>query len=490
MHLTHLFRHQPVIRREGTGDPVVSGVAFDSRKVAAGSLFVAVPGMQVDGHAFVEKAIEAGAKAVVLERMPDLRDPEVVYLQVENSARALAELSAAFYDYPARKLTMIGVTGTNGKTTVATLFYQLLAEMGETAGLVSTVAYRVGDEVLPASHTTPDPVQLQALFAQMVEAGCGFCCMEVSSHALHQQRVAGIPFKLAMFTNLTHDHLDYHGTFKNYLAAKKLLFDGLGTEAVAIVNADDRNHRVMVQNTAARFKTFALKRMAAYHGKLLENTLEGLRLEIDGREGWFRLRGSFNAANLLAVYAGAVELGFEPEEVLAGLSALPGAAGRFEVMQQPAAQLTAVVDYAHTPDALENVLQTLRDIHRGQGRVITVVGCGGNRDQAKRPEMARIAARLSEQVVLTSDNPRHEDPETIIAQMWAGIGLESRRQVLRITDRREAIRTACTLAQPGDLILVAGKGHETYQEIKGVRHPFDDRAELAKALEINVEKPQ
>ncbi|MEL6134695.1 MAG: UDP-N-acetylmuramoyl-L-alanyl-D-glutamate--2,6-diaminopimelate ligase, partial [Bacteroidota bacterium] len=446
----------------------------DSRKIGTQHAFVALKGTSVDGHQFIEKAITQGATTILAEDIPNQWVEGVTYVQLTEGRKALSLILGNFYGHPASKLKVVGVTGTNGKTTTATLMHDLFQSLGYMSGLISTIRYKVGDEILPSSHTTPDPKQLQQLFAQMVEVGCEYCFMEVSSHALVQERVAGIDFSLAMFTNITHDHLDYHGTFKAYIEAKKMLFNGLKKEAVALVNIDDKNGRVMVQNTAATIKTYALKRMADYRAKLLENTFEGLNMEVDGQEVWFRMRGSFNAYNLLMVYGGARELGLEKEEVLAGLSALEGAEGRFEVIRS-SDQKTAVVDYAHTPDALKNVLQTILDVDKGSHQVLTVVGCGGDRDRNKRPVMGQIAANLSARVILTSDNPRSEDPQEIIEEIHRGIAAELLHKVLKITDRREAIKAACAMARPGDIILVAGKGHETYQEIKGVKHPFDDR---------------
>ncbi|GAB4419634.1 MAG: UDP-N-acetylmuramoyl-L-alanyl-D-glutamate--2,6-diaminopimelate ligase [Bacteroidia bacterium] len=459
---------------QGSLETEVSGVAFDSRKVGLGSLFVAVRGTQVDGHAYMAAAVDRGAAAIVCETLPEAPAQGVAYVLVAQARAALAHIAANWYGRPADRLLVVGITGTNGKTTCATLLYRLCTQMGIRAGLVSTIEYRIGTEVMPSSHTTPDPLQLHALFAQMLEAGCVYCFMEVSSHALVQDRVLGVPFHVAAFTNITRDHLDYHGTFAEYIRAKRLLFDHLPATATAIVNADDRNGRVMVQNTAASVQTFALKHMADYRAQVLTNSVEGLHLRIDGQEVWFRLRGSFNAYNLLTVYAVARALELDVMEVLHVLSGLEGADGRFEVLRDAGGR-TAVVDYAHTPDALLNVLTTIEDVTRDQGRIIAVVGCGGNRDRGKRPEMGRIAAEHADQVIFTSDNPRDEDPETIIGEMYAGVPETYRSRVLRITDRREAIYTACALARARDVILVAGKGHETYQEIRGVRYPFDDR---------------
>ena len=486
MKLTDLLYQVPLRAIEGDTERDIATVEFDSRAVVPGSLFVAVRGTQVDGHQFIDQAMAKGAIAILAEDLPEPRDPGLSWVQVADSQAALGPIMGNYFGNPARELVMLGVTGTNGKTTIATLLHQLFTQLGIKAGLVSTIRNLVGESEYPATHTTPDPKQLHRMFRQMVDEGCEICCMEVSSHALAQHRTAGIPFQVAMFTNLSHDHLDYHGSFKAYLQAKKLLFDGLGKTAVALTNLDDRNGRVMVQNSAATVRTYALKTMADYRARLLENTFEGLLLEIEGEQVWFRLRGSFNAYNLLAVYGAAVELGYEERRVLQVLSLLEGAEGRFEVIRHPHTQQTAIVDYAHTPDALENVLQTIHDINRGESRVITVVGCGGNRDRAKRPEMGRIAAQQSGQAIFTADNPRDEDPEAILEEMIAGVPAENQAKVLRISARREAIRTAVQLAQPGDVILVAGKGHETYQEIKGVKHPFDDRAVIKEAMQITT----
>lgn len=480
MKLQDLLSSVQVKQIQGDAGIEIGDFHFDSRNVEEGDLFIAIKGTQVDGHAFIDKAIAKGASAIVLEQLPDHPAPGITWVVVEKSSRALAYISANFFGNPAQQLSLIGITGTNGKSTSVTLLYQLFTALGIKTGLVSTIENRIGNEVVHATHTTPDPKSLHQLFARMLEAGCEYCFMEVSSHALDQDRVAGIPFRVGMFTNITHDHLDYHSTFKAYIQAKKMLFDSMGKKSVAIINADDKNGKVMVQNTSAVVKYFALKRAVDYHARILENALEGLNLQIGKSEVWFRLRGSFNAYNLLMVYACAVELGFEPQEVLTEMSMLEGAAGRFEVLREN--KLTAIVDYAHTPDALENVLKTMKDIHKGQGRILTVVGCGGNRDKGKRPKMAKIATDYSEQIILTSDNPRNEDPDQIIEDMYAGVPLPLQRKVLRISNRKEAIRLACQLARPEDIVLVAGKGHETYQEIKGVRHPFDDREVLMEAM--------
>ncbi|WNJ20258.1 UDP-N-acetylmuramoyl-L-alanyl-D-glutamate--2,6-diaminopimelate ligase [Pontibacter sp. G13] len=483
MKLSSLLKGVQTRQIVGDSDPEIQEIEFDSRRVQSGSLFVAVSGTQVDGHTFIDKSIEQGAAAVVCEQLPEQLSDQVVYVVVEKSQAALGQLCANFYGNPVQDLVLVGITGTNGKSTTVTLLHQLFNMLGLRSGLISTIRYMVGNEEFPSSHTTPDPKQLHRLFAEMKEAGCEYCFMEVSSHSLIQDRVEGIPFKVGAFTNITHDHLDYHGTFKAYIAAKKLLFDGLGPDSVAIINVDDKHGQVMVQNTQATVKTFAQKRMADYRVRMLENSFEGLLLEIDGMETWFKLLGSFNAYNLVMVYAIARELGLERDEVLRTLSNLEGVDGRFQVLRSSGNKL-GIVDYAHTPDALQNVLGTIQDINKGSQQVITVVGCGGNRDKAKRPKMAQIATNLSDKVVLTSDNPRNEPPAQILDDMMAGVPEGSKRKVLRIEDRTEGIRTACLLANPGDIILVAGKGHEDYQEIQGKKIPFDDRKILLEQLNL------
>lgn len=461
----------------------VNQIVFDSRKVVPGCLFVAVRGTQVDGHRFITGAVEMGAVAILAEELPVERQPEVTYLQVADSAEALGVLAANFYGNPSEKLQMVAVTGTNGKTTTATLMYKLFRGLGYNAGLLSTVRNLVNDKEISATHTTPDAVQLNALLAMMVEEGCSYCFMEASSHAIVQRRMNGLKLAGAIFTNITHDHLDYHQTFDSYIAAKKLLFDELPKGAWALTNIDDKRGMVMLQNTKAAKYTYALKKAADYKARLISNTLQGLELDIDHKNIWFKLIGDFNAYNLLAVYAAAVLLGEDSDEVLVQLSGISTAPGRFEQVTSKGG-VVAVVDYAHTPDALENVLQTITNFRTGNEQVITVVGCGGNRDKAKRPIMADIATNLSDKVILTSDNPRNEEPEAILAEMQAGVSPSNMRKVLTITDRREAIRTACMMAQAGDIVLVAGKGHETYQEVKGVKHPFDDRQVLSEMLRL------
>ena len=451
----------------------VNAVQLDSRKVQAGAMFVAVKGSLSDGHQFISKAIENGARAIVCEEIPSEKTAGITYVTVSNSAEALGHIASNFYGNPSDEIKVVGVTGTNGKTTTATLLYQLFRNLGYSCGLISTVVNKIDELEIHSTHTTPDAVSLQALLRQMVDAGCEFCFMEASSHAIHQHRVTGLQFTGAAFTNITHDHLDYHGTFSEYIKAKKALFDKLGRNAFALTNHDDPNGEIMVQNCSAKVLRYALKSMADYKAKVLENNLQGLHLIIDSADLYSKLVGSFNAYNLLLVYAVARELGLDKLEVLTALSAAEPVDGRFQHFRSQGA-ITAVVDYAHTPDALENVLKTIKDIRSGNERVITVVGCGGDRDKTKRPEMAKIAANWSDQVVLTSDNPRSENPEEIIREMEAGLDPIGKRKTLSLTDRREAIRLACTLAQADDIILIAGKGHEKYQEIKGVKTPFDD----------------
>lgn len=456
-------------------------VSADSSKIVPGALFVAVKGTRVDGHSFIDQAIQKGATAIVCEQMPSEFHPSITYLQVQDSAFALGHLASNFYDQPSSRLKLVGVTGTNGKTTIASLLFELYRGLGYSAGLFSTVCNRINDEVLPSTHTTPDPVKLNQILAEMVEKGCTHCFMEVSSHAVVQHRITGLVFQGGIFTNLTRDHLDYHKTFEEYLKAKKGFFDALPEGSFALVNIDDRNGNVMVQNAKAKVYRYSTTSMADFRGSILENQLSGLQMTINGTEAWFRLVGAFNAYNLLAIYGAACIDGVDPMEALTVLSGLEAVEGRFECIQGDG-DITAVVDYAHTPDALQNVLNTLKTVSSGNGRIITVVGAGGDRDAGKRPMMARIACELSDQVILTSDNPRSEDPEAIIAEMKAGVEIVFARKVLYITDRREAIRTACTLALAGDVVLVAGKGHEKYQEIKGVKHPFDDKEILREFL--------
>lgn len=455
----------------------------DSRQAAPGVAFFAIRGAQTDGHRYIQQAEEAGVAAVVCEVLPARLRPDVTYVMVKDSGKALGQIASTFYGHPSRELKLVGITGTNGKTTTATILHKLFRELGYQVGLLSTVQNQINEEVLPATHTTPDAVSLNQLLRRMVKAGCTHCFMEVSSHAMVQKRVAGITFAGGIFTNITHDHLDYHITFDAYIHAKKSFFDQLPKEAFALVNADDKRSDVMLQNTAASHHYYALRRTSGFKARILDNNLEGLHLEIDGREIWFKLIGTFNAYNLLAVYGAAILLDEDPQEILTVLSGLTSAAGRFDYLISEQ-QITGIVDYAHTPDALENVLHTIQQIRNPAQRIITVVGCGGNRDAAKRPLMAEIACRLSDQVILTSDNPRHEDPQEIIRDMEQGVKPAELKKTLSVVDRREAIKTACVLAGPRDIILVAGKGHETYQEIKSQRVPFDDKNILREMLAV------
>lgn len=467
----------------GNMDVEVKGVCFDSRKVQPGYLFVAVKGTQSDGHEFISKAVDLGASAIVCEKLPDTIYEKATYVTVKNSAQSLGIIAANFFGNPSQKLKLVGVTGTNGKTTVATLLYKLFGTLGHRCGLISTVEYRIIDQVLPSTHTTPDPVQLNQLLKDMVDAGCNYAFMEVSSHAIDQDRIAGLQLAGAIFTNITHDHLDYHKTFENYIKAKKKFFDGLSSEAFALVNADDKRGMVMLQNTKATKYTFGLRKLTDFKGKMLSNTIEGLEMEMMQKPVWFKLIGDFNAYNILAVFGAAMLLDQDSDRVLTVLSSMQGAVGRFELIGR-GSKITAIVDYAHTPDALKNVLETIKQFRSGNEQVITVVGCGGNRDKTKRPLMASIAVRFSDKVVLTSDNPRDEDPMEIIREMQSGIGPSDARKTLVIPDREEAIKTACMMANPKDIVLVAGKGHETYQEIKGVKHPFDDREVVERMLKL------
>lgn len=473
----------------GTTDRELTSLQSDSRTAEPGCLFFAIRGTGFDGHDFIPQAVEKGATAVVCQTLPENPSPDVTWIVTNNSARALGYAASAWFGHPSQKLELVGVTGTNGKTTSVTLLFGMVRRLGFKAGLISTILNRIEDEEIVATHTTPDPIQLNGLIARMVEAGCRYCFMEVSSHAVDQQRIAGLMFRGGIFTNLTHDHLDYHKTFDAYLAAKKAFFDGLPQNAFALVNRDDRNGMVMVQNCRARIATYSLRSMADFRCRILENRFEGLQLEIDGSECWFRLIGSFNAYNLLGVYAAGCLLGLEKTSVLTALSELEPVNGRFNYVISPS-NVKAIVDYAHTPDALQNVLETIQNIRTKQEQLITVVGAGGNRDAAKRPVMASIACEFSDRVILTSDNPRFEDPEAILAGMRKGVEPQHTRKVLVIVNREEAIRTAVALAQPGDILLVAGKGHETYQEIRGVRHPFDDRMILRGLFETESTQKQ
>jgi UDP-N-acetylmuramoyl-L-alanyl-D-glutamate--2,6-diaminopimelate ligase len=468
---------------QGSADTEITAIVFDSRKVVPGSLFVAVRGTVADGHDYIDQAVKDGAVAVICEDLPAHTANGVDFFMVANSAAALGIVASNFYDNPSSKLKLVGVTGTNGKTTVATLLYQLFRELGYKCGLLSTVENQVNGKVFPSTHTTPDPVELNGLMAQMVDAGCDYCFMEVSSHAVAQYRIEGLHFAGGIFTNLTHDHLDYHKTFAEYLKAKKRFFDTLPKTAFALTNSDDKNGNVMLQNTAAHKKSYGLKNMADYKAKILENQFGGLLLRIDNEDVWFKMVGTFNAYNLMAVYAAAMLLDQDRLKTLAILSKLTGAEGRFEYIVGPN-RVIGIVDYAHTPDAVQNVLSTIHDIRKGNEKVITVIGCGGDRDKTKRPIMARVACEWSDKVIFTSDNPRSEDPAQIIKDMEEGVDAAFRRFTISIVDRHEAIKTACHLAHPGDIILIAGKGHEKYQEIKGVKNHFDDMEELVAQFKL------
>ena len=461
----------------GATDIAVSSIAIDSRKVIKGTAFVAIKGVAQDGHEYISKAIELGAKVIVCENMPALQVDGITYIKVASTPEAVAFMAHQFYDAPSTKIKLVGVTGTNGKTTIATLLFKLFSALGYTCGLVSTVQNQIGDQIIPATHTTPDAVSLNELLNTMVNAGCSHVFMECSSHAVHQHRITGLVFTGALFSNITHDHLDYHKTFENYIAAKKGFFDALPASAFAITNADDKRGEVMLQNTKAKKLSYGLKSTADYKGKILENALTGLMMLVNEIEVHFRLIGEFNAYNLLAVYGAAVNLGVESNTALTTLSMLAGAEGRFDYVISNK-QVIGIIDYAHTPDALENVLATIKKLRKGYEQVITVVGCGGDRDKTKRPIMAQTACDLSDKVILTSDNPRTEDPAQIIADMEAGLNTAAKRKYISIIDRKEAIKAAVTFAKPEDIVLVAGKGHEKYQDINGVKHPFDDKAIL------------
>lgn len=465
----------------GNTNTSVNGICINSNEVRAQEMYVALRGTRVDGHSFINSAIEKGAVAILCEDMPETIQAGINYIRVKNTGIALAEVCANFYNHPSSHLKLVGITGTNGKTTTATLLYKMFMQLNFKCGLISTVENRINDTVIPATHTTPDPIQLNQLLSRMVLEGCEYCFMEVSSHAVVQHRVDALHYAGGVFTNITHDHLDYHKTFDAYIKAKKKFFDMLPDTAFALVNADDRNGTVMVQNTQATVKTYGLRSMADFRCKIIENNFNGLLLQIDNTEVLCKLIGSFNAYNLLAIYAVTVLLGIDKQHALTALSTLESVSGRFDY-QISANKIIGIVDYAHTPDALKNVLSTINDIRTRNESVITIVGCGGNRDTAKRPVMAQIAAEQSDKVILTSDNPRNEDPQLIIEQMRAGVPAHLAARVMAITDRKEAIRVACNLAKSGDIILIAGKGHETYQEINGVKHPFDDKQILKESF--------
>lgn len=483
MKLEEILKSVNVCRWAGDLNIEVTDIQMDSRLVKPGCLFVAVKGTQTDGHAYIGKAIAGGAAAIVCETLPEQTDDKVTYVQVSDSEDAVGKLATTFYGNPTEKLDLVGVTGTNGKTTIATLLYEMFRRFGYKVGLISTVCNYIDGEAIPTDHTTPGPITLNRLLGKMADEGCKYAFMEVSSHSVAQKRIGGLKFAGGIFTNLTRDHLDYHKTFENYLKAKKAFFDGLPKSAFALTNADDKNGLVMVQNTKAKVATYSLRTLCDFKGKVLEDGFEGMLLDINNREVNVQFIGRFNASNLLAVYGAACLLGKQPEEVLIALSILRPVSGRFDAIRSPKGY-TAIVDYAHTPDALENVLNAIHEVLKGRGQVITVVGAGGNRDKGKRPLMAQESVKQSDKVVITSDNPRFEEPQDIINDMLAGLTKEDMRKVISIADRREAIRTACMLAQPGDVVLIAGKGHENYQEVKGVKHHFDDK-EVVKDIFAN-----
>ncbi len=474
MRASEVFNRIPTLETHGTLETEISGIVFDSRKVTSGALYIAVKGVVTDGHAFIANAVDKGASVVVCEIFPEQLKENITYIKVKNSAKTLGQLASNFYGNPSENLQLIGITGTNGKTSVATLLYGIFKELGLKSALISTVEYRIGDEIIPATHTTPDIITINKLLAKALEEGCEYAFMEVSSHGIHQRRIEGLHFSIAGFTNITHDHLDYHKTFDEYLKIKKSFFDQLPASAIAITNGDDKNGKIMLQNTLATKKTFAMKTMADYHGKLLEADFNGMLLNFNGKEFWTTLTGKFNANNLLLAFAIASELGQEESEILQAISRLKRVNGRFETMRSDGG-IFFIVDYAHTPDALENVLDSINEIRTKNERLITVFGCGGDRDKEKRSEMGKIAARKSTLTILTSDNPRTEDPGEIIREIEKGVEPQNYSKYTTIPDRKEAIKMAIKFAEPKDIVLVAGKGHETYQEVNGVKQDFDDR---------------
>jgi UDP-N-acetylmuramoyl-L-alanyl-D-glutamate--2,6-diaminopimelate ligase len=483
MQLQEILYGVTILKLVGVTNRVVASLEFDSRRVENDAVFFAIKGTLADGHKYIDQTIKAGAIVVVCEELPETLQPAITYIQVENAHVALGIMAANFYGNPSSKLKLVGITGTNGKTTIATLLFKLFTELGYAVGLISTVENQIKETVIPATHTTPNPLALNLLLKQMVDAGCVYCFMEVSSHAVVQHRIEGLNFFGGVFSNITHDHLDFHKTFDNYIKAKKAFFDGLPKTAFALTNADDKNGMVMLQNTRASKKSYALKQMADFKAKIIESSFSGLNLEMDQIEVIFKLVGTFNAYNLLAVYGTAILLGEDKMDVLTILSELTGAEGRFDYVAN-AQKIIGIVDYAHTPDAVQNVLSTIANIRKGTEQVITVIGCGGDRDTTKRPIMAQVACDWSDKVILTSDNPRTEDPNAILRDMEAGVSPTNKRKTLTITDRKEAIKTACHLAKPGDIILIAGKGHEKYQEIQGMRHHFDDKEILTEQLNL------
>ena len=484
MNLQEILYKVAIRSVHGKLDVDVKNLQLDSRKVGMGSAFIAVKGVHTDGHHFIEAAAKAHPVTIICEQMPASLQGDITYIQVEDSAAASGLLAHNFFGQPSEKLKLLGVTGTNGKTTIVTLLYKLFTSLGYTCGMLSTVQNYIGSKILPATHTTPDPISLNELLSEMADAGCSHVFMETSSHAIHQHRIAGLRYAGGIFSNITHDHLDYHKTFDEYIRVKKLFFDGLPSSSFAITNTDDKRGEVMLQNTAAVKYTYSLKTIADFKGKILENNLTGLVMLINDQEVHFRLIGEFNAYNLLAVFGAAICLGEEKAEILRNLSVLSGAEGRFDYMISPIEKIVGIVDYAHTPDALENVLSTIHKLRKNDERIITVVGCGGDRDKTKRPIMGEVACQLSDKVVFTSDNPRSEEAEAILKDMETGLNTASKRKFISISDRKEAIKTAVSLSLPSDIVLVAGKGHEKYQEIKGVKHPFDDKAILREIFEI------
>lgn len=480
--LKDLLKGVSPIEVSGSLEVSVSGVEIDSRKVVAGTAFVAMKGTAVDGHSFIGKAVGQGASAVICEEMPEQLCAGVTYVRVASTEEAVGRVATHFYGDPTSKIVLVGVTGTNGKTTIATLLYEMFRKFGYKCGLISTVCNYIDGEPIPTDHTTPDAVTLNCLLGRMADEGCKYVFMECSSHAIVQRRIGGLKYAGGIFTNLTRDHLDYHGTVENYLKAKKMFFDGLGRDAFVVTNLDDRNGLVMTQNTKAKVTTYSLRSMSDFKGKILESGFDGMLIDINGREAFLRFIGKFNASNLLAVYGTACNLGRDPMEVLQVMSTLVPVNGRFDALHSPKG-FTAIVDYAHTPDALVNVLESIREVLHGEGHVITVVGAGGNRDKGKRPLMAQESARRSDRLIITSDNPRFEEPQDIINDMLAGLSPVEMKNTVVVTDRREAIRTACMMADSGDVVLVAGKGHETYQEIRGVKHHFDDKDVLRECFE-------
>lgn len=483
--LKDIIQNIDVIESAGDISISVTSLEMDSRLLIEGALFVAVKGISSDGHLFIDQAIQKGAKAVICEKIPQQRDENVTYVSIQNTSKFLGKIAGNYYGNPSSKIRLVGVTGTNGKTTVASWLYQIFKEAGYKVGLISTVRNIVDEKILEATHTTPDVISLNRLLSRMVSCGCEFCFMEVSSHAIHQQRISELFYEGAVFTNVSHDHLDYHGTFKEYIMVKKAFFDTLPEDAFALTNVDDKNGALMLQNTSAKKIRYASGKMAEYTGKIIEQHVHGMLVHINHKELWTKCIGEFNLYNLLAVYGAAVELGLKPEEVLVLLSKLKPVEGRFENVYSDKG-ITAIVDYAHTPDALKNVLQTIKQIVKQGNRIITVAGAGGNRDKEKRPKMAAVAAELSDIVILTSDNPRDEKPEDIIMQMEAGVISEKKKQVFSVTDRKEAIKVAVQMADQGDVVLIAGKGHEHYQEIKGVKHPFNDKKVVEEILQTTI----